>query len=158
MSEIYPVKISSRDDKIIPLLVEAAIRKKGITSIKAIYVDSRIKGFMFVEGDNKDDIKLVLSGIRGVKLDPLGYGKKVELKALSDQEIENLFRKKEEIVLNINVGDIVEIIRGPFKGEKAKVISKDDQKKTYTVLPLEAPVAIPITIQEKSIKLIKTSE
>ncbi|NPA22113.1 MAG: transcription elongation factor Spt5 [Candidatus Micrarchaeota archaeon] len=154
---IYPVKISARDAKIIPKLVEANIKRKGIKTIKAIYVDSRITGYMFIEGDDVDDIKAALSGVRGVNLNPLGYGK-VELKALSEEEIEKLFKRREELKQEIKVGDIVEIIRGPFKGEKAKVTAKDEQKGTYTVLPLEAPVAIPITIQEKSIKLIKTSE
>jgi transcriptional antiterminator NusG len=61
-------------------------------------------------------------------------------------------------VSGIVEGDIVEIVSGPFKGEKAKVRSKDEAKEEITVELLEAMVAIPVTIRGDSVRVLKHHE
>jgi transcriptional antiterminator NusG len=50
-------------------------------------------------------------------------------------------------------GQQVEIISGPFKGEKAKITRVNQSKEEVTVELLEAAVKIPVTIKAENIKV-----
>jgi transcriptional antiterminator NusG len=52
------------------------------------------------------------------------------------------------------LGDIVEIVGGPFKGERGKVTRLNKQKSEVIVELLEAAVPIPITLNLDSIKVV----
>ena len=57
--------------------------------------------------------------------------------------------------MNIKKNDIVEIISGPFKREKAKISRIDEQKEEVVVELLEAAVPIPVTLKMDSVKVIR---
>ncbi len=57
--------------------------------------------------------------------------------------------------MNIQEKDIVEIIHGPFKKEKAKVKRIDEQKEEIVVELLEAAIPIPITVKTDWVKVIR---
>jgi transcriptional antiterminator NusG len=60
-----------------------------------------------------------------------------------------------KVTVNIEKGDIVEIISGPFKRESAKVTRIDQQKEEVIVELLEAAVPIPITVKLDSVRVIR---
>ena len=53
---------------------------------------------------------------------------------------------------------IVELVSGPFKGEKAKVTRIDDAKEEITVELLDAMVPIPITVRGEQVRILKKKE
>ena len=57
--------------------------------------------------------------------------------------------------INIEKGDIVEIIGEPFKKEKAKVIRIDKSKGEAVVTLLAAVVPIPVTVKLDNVKVIR---
>ena len=57
--------------------------------------------------------------------------------------------------INIQKNDIVEIISGPFKREKAKITRLDKTKEEVVVELLEAAVPIPMTLKMDAIKVIR---
>jgi transcriptional antiterminator NusG len=57
--------------------------------------------------------------------------------------------------VNIEVGDIVEIIGQTFKGEKAKVTRLDKTKGEVVVSLLGASVPIPVTVKIDNVKVIR---
>jgi transcriptional antiterminator NusG len=59
---------------------------------------------------------------------------------------------------NIRKNDIVELISGPFKREKAKVTRINKQKEEIVVELLEAAVPIPITVKMDAVKVIRREE
>ena len=63
--------------------------------------------------------------------------------------------KKAEIELND--GDIVEVIGGPFKGEKGKVKRYDETKGEVTIELIEVTVPIPVTVNAGLVKVIEKS-
>ena len=67
-----------------------------------------------------------------------------------------LERVKKDV--NIQKNDIVEIISGPFKREKAKVTRVDKAKDEVVVELLEAAVPIPITLTLANVKVIRREE
>ncbi len=75
-------------------------------------------------------------------------------KPVALEEIQHFFETKKAKVV-VNDGDIVEIIGGPFKGEKGKIQRIDKVKDEVTVELLEASIPIPVTISVELVKLIK---
>ena len=58
-------------------------------------------------------------------------------------------------VVGIVEGDLVELISGPFKGEKARVQQIDQTKEEITVELIEAMVPIPVTVKGDSVRVIE---
>jgi len=82
------------------------------------------------------------------------YAREVLEKDVKLEEIEH-FLFPPSAVANIEEGMIVELISGPFKGEKAKVTRIDDAKEEITVELLDAMVPIPITVRGEQVRIIK---
>ncbi len=61
-------------------------------------------------------------------------------------------------VEGIAEGDIVELIAGPFKGEKARVQRIDETKDQVTVELYEATVPIPVTVRGDQIRVLDSEE
>jgi transcriptional antiterminator NusG len=57
-------------------------------------------------------------------------------------------------VEGIAEGDIIELIAGPFKGEKAQVQRIDENKDQVTVELYEATVPIPVTVRGDQIRVL----
>ena len=58
-------------------------------------------------------------------------------------------------VTGIAEGNIIEIISGPFKGEKARVQRIDESKEEVTVELIEAMVPIPITVRGDHVRVLE---
>ena len=52
-------------------------------------------------------------------------------------------------------GQLVEIISGPFKGDKAKITRVNAAKEEVTVELQEAAVKIPVTIKAENVKILQ---
>ena len=61
----------------------------------------------------------------------------------------------EKVVIGIAEGDIVELVNGPFKGEKARVQKIEEVKEEITVELIEAMVPIPVTVKGDSVRVIE---
>ena len=76
---------------------------------------------------------------------------------LNYSEVEHMLEQA-KVAVNIRKNDIVEIIAGPFKREKARVVRIDEAKEDVVVELLEAAVPIPITVKLDSVKVIRRDE
>jgi len=144
---IYTVKtIIGRENVVVEAIANKA--KHENLDIKALLHPEEIKGYIFVEGELQD-IETTLRGIphaRGIMRDGINL----------DEIKKFLEVKKTEI--HINQGDIVEIIGGPFKGEKGKVTRFDETKSEVTVELIEVTVPIPVTVNAGLVKVVKKNE
>ena len=61
-------------------------------------------------------------------------------------------------VAKITEGDTVEMVAGPFRGEKAKITHIDYAKEEITVELLDSMVPIPITVRGEQVRIIKRKE
>ena len=143
----YAIRVATKQEKIVSLIIEEKA-KKEMLPIYSIIFSENVKGYIFIEAE--DDIA-VLEAIRGVK-----HVKGLLQKPLEDEEVLKMLKVEEKVEEEMKVGDIVEIISGPFKGEKAKVTDIDKSKNEYTVIPLEALVQIPLRIKGKNLKVVKS--
>lgn len=141
---IYTVKTVVGREKIVLEALAAKAKSRGL-EIKALVHPEEIKGYIFVEGELKD-IQILIRDIphaRGVIRTPIEI-----------EKIERFLepRKKE---IKLEVGYIVEVIGGPFKGTKGKVTRFDKTKREVTIEPLEVAVPIPITISAEFVKILE---
>jgi transcriptional antiterminator NusG len=119
--------------------------KRKETGIYSILAPEKLRGYVLVETINPDGLGKVVKGIkraRGVVEGDIPF-----------KEIDHFLTPK-PLVAGIVVGDIVELIAGPFKGEKARVQQIDQSKEEITVELFEAVVPIPITIRGDHVRVL----
>ena len=73
------------------------------------------------------------------------------------EQIEH-FLSPASAVAKITEGDTVEMVAGPFRGEKAKITHIDYTKEEITVELLDSMVPIPITVRGEQVRIIKRKE
>lgn len=142
---IYVLRTTAnREDQVMDFLV-SNVQKKGL-NVYSIIRPHGMRGYVFIEAENKQQAEEAYFGIpyaRGVLPSEINY-----------QEIEHMLEQV-KVQVNIQKNDIVEIITGPFKREKAKVTRIDQQKEEVIVELLEAAVPIPITVKLDAVKVIR---
>ena len=147
-NEIYALRTTAnREDQVLDF-VSSNAQKKNL-SIASLIKPHGLRGYIFVESDNREDVEQAFHGVpyaRGLLPNIINYS-----------EIEHMLEQV-KIQVNIQKNDIVEIISGPFKREKAKVSRIDQQKEEVVVELLEAAVPIPITVKLDSVKVIRRDE
>ncbi|MEM4347282.1 MAG: transcription elongation factor Spt5 [Candidatus Altiarchaeota archaeon] len=162
-TKIYIVKVTTNQEKIVSQLMyeEVIARKKNNESESGIYsilYAPELKGYVLVEAENPGAVDNLARGISHTK--GLLLRKKGSLDSagvITLDELEKILRPT-PIVERVNKGDLVELINGPFKGEKARVARIDTTKNQITVELIEATVPIPVIVKAYDIKLIKKEE
>lgn len=144
---IFVVKTQVGQEENVANLFEKASKRTG--KIYSILAPKELRGYIFVEGEDKDVIKRIIKHMR--------YAREVLEKDVRLEEIEH-FLFPPSAVANIEEGMIVELVSGPFKGEKAKVTRIDDAKEEITVELLDAMVPIPITVKGEQVRILKKKE
>lgn len=113
----------------------------------AIMSPYEVKGYIFVETMHPDRVSYIAKGIKGYKGMVSGD--------IKIDEIEHYLTPK-PAVTGLELGAYVELIDGPFKGEKAKIMSIDSGKEEVTVQLVESMVPIPVTVRAEAIRMLDT--
>lgn len=142
---IYVIKVTTnKEDRALEMIEEKA-RKKEL-NVYSLARPHGLRGYIFLEADERETAEEAAYN--------LPYVKGIIGKTISYEEIKNML---EPTVAEINIekGDIVEIISEPFKKEKAKVIRIDKQKEEAIVSLLGAAVPIPVTVKLDNLRVIR---
>jgi transcriptional antiterminator NusG len=135
--------IVGRENVVLESLYNRAI--KNNIPIKALIHPEEIKGYVFVEGE-LENVKELIKGmvnVRGLITSPVNVS-----------ELEK-FLKPKESKIEVNIGDVIEVVSGPFKDTRGKITRIDNIKREVTIEPLEVSVPIPITIPIEFIKIVE---
>ena len=143
--EIYTIRTTIGRENIVMSEIESRVKTKGY-EIKALIHPEKLKGYVMVEG-KESDIREVVRDLR--------YIKGIIDKPVKIDDIKQFLETKEKEV-EINKGDIIEIVGGPFKRERGKVTRVG--KNEITVELLEAAVSIPVTVGIDSIRIVEKSK
>jgi len=116
--------------------------KTSDLDIKAVFHPEDLRGYIFIEGSEQAirDLASEVRNINGV------IDEEVDV-----EEIEKYLDEEEEDI-TIEVGDKVEVISGPFKGEEAKIDRVDEGNREVTIELLDAAVPIPTTVDIDSVR------
>ncbi len=139
------VKTSIGHEKTVADSIASRAKPKPI-GVFAILSPSTIRGYVFVEAMNTDNLREIVKGVRRTRGIVKGE--------TSFAEVEHFLSPK-PVVSGIVEGDIVELIAGPFKGEKARVQQIDESKEEITVELFEAMVPIPVTIRGDHVRVLE---
>jgi len=146
---LFAVRVTSGQEKVVAEMIYNKARKKPGT-VYSISIFDGLRGYIIIESDKPDTIKKLVKG--------LSYIRGVIDKEVNIKEIENLIQAAKSPIAKISKGDIVEVINGPFKGERAVVKRLDKSKDEVTIELVEAAVPIPVTIKVEMVKLFKKAE
>lgn len=116
-------------------------------NVYSISVIPGLKGYVLIEADNEITIQRAITNASHVK------GRGIVGGAVDVEELSGLLEAK-PLMKSIKEGMKVELIAGPFKGERAKVMRVNDTKEEVTVELVEAAVKIPVTIHAENIRII----
>ena len=141
---IYTVKTVVGRENIVSDSI-ASKSKSGNLNIYSIVHPEEIRGYIFVEGPIRDIEKSLqmVPHIRGLIKKPVDIS-----------QIQR-FLQPRKVEITLDVKDIVEVIGGPFKGERGKVTRYDKTKREVTIELLDVAIPIPITV---SVEFVKLSE
>ena len=141
---IFTIKTVVGRENIVLDSIASKANSQGL-EIQALVHPEEIKGYIFVEGDLRDIEKAVqmVPHVRGLIKTP------IELKDIQR------FLEPRIMEIELDKGDIVEVIGGPFKGERGKVVRYDKTKRECTIELVEVTVPIPVTVSVEFVKLIE---
>lgn len=118
----------------------------GEKDVFAILSPANLRGYLFVEGMNTERLREKTRDIRKARSFVDGETSLAEI----DHYLTPL-----STVVGMVEGDLVELINGPFKGERARVQHIDNNKEEITVELIEAMVPIPVTVKGDSVRIIE---
>ena len=141
-SKFFAIRTTGGQEHIVVNLAQNRINSKRIPVRSILLLDS-FKGYIIIEAQNSNIAYDALIGVRHVKGQIRGE--------LPYKDIENYLVKR-PVVSELNIDDTVEVIAGPFKSMKAKITRVDYEKQEATVLLLDSPYQIPVTVDANYLK------
>ena len=146
---VYAVKTTVNQEQAVANLVESAIKERSEHGITAILVPEELRGYVLVEASFSEAIEQIIQNI------PHARGLiKGELRL---EEVEHFLTPKPSVA-GIVDGSIIEIVSGPFKGERARVKKVDETHEELTIELFEAMVPIPVTVRGDSVRVLSKEE
>ena len=146
-TSVYAVKTTNRQERAVADNIYAAVKDDiDDIAITSVIVPDELKGYILVETyeplarveelmERIPSARIVLKG--GMPLEEVGH-----------------YLTPKPTVTGIDEGTIVELISGPFKGEKAIVKRVDSAKEEITVELYESVLPIPITVRGDNVRII----
>jgi len=144
--QIYAVRTTSGQEKTVAdlLMSRIALKKLPVSSVLAPEV---IKGYIFVEAAGPHFVDEAISGMKHARARTKGV--------IGVSAIERFLITK-PVIEDLALGDLVEVVGGPFRGLKAKITDVDAAKEELVIELLEEGFAtLPITVHADYVKLVQ---
>ena len=147
-SSIFPVKTTGGQERTVATFVanRAQQKKKPIYSVLAL---DTWKGYVLFEAPNSQVVDESIQGFKHVRSKIPGM--------MQYQDIEKFLVTK-SMVAELNDNDTVEIVAGPFKGMRAKITRVEKEKQEVTVVLLDTPYQLPISLDAAYLKLVERAK
>lgn len=143
-SKFFAIRTTGGQERMVADMLYTKVTAKKI-GIRSVMVLESFKGYIIVEAPDSNVAYEGLAGIRHVRGQIRGD--------LPFKDIEGYLVKK-PTVTELSIDDTVEVIAGPFKGMKAKITRVDYEKQEATVVLLDSPYQIPVTVDANYLKKV----
>lgn len=143
-SKFFAIRTTGGQERVVAGQIQVRVNAKKI-GIRSVMVLDSFKGYIIVEAPDSNVAYEALAGIRHVRGQIRGD--------LPFKDIEGYLVKK-PVVSELNIDDTVEVIAGPFKSMKAKITRVDYEKQEATVVLLDSPYQIPVTVDANYLKKV----
>ncbi|MAG22119.1 MAG: transcription elongation factor Spt5 [Candidatus Diapherotrites archaeon] len=144
---IFPVRTTVGQERLVVDIITNKIKSDEL-QIYSLSVIPGLKGYILIEAEDELTVRHSITNTPHIK------GQGIVKGAIKIDELDSLLEAK-PLMKSIEEGAKVELISGPFKGEKARVLRVNTTKEEVTVELLEAAVKIPVTIKAENIRIIK---
>jgi len=145
---IYVIKTTANQERTVANLIEKVTKKEHL-GIHAVLAPDELKGYVLVEAATPEDVDQVIQNVPHAR---------TMIKGQSSFEEISHFLTPKLTVTGITEGCIVELISGPFKGEKARVKRIDSAHEEITVELFEAMVPIPVTVRGDNVRILRRED
>lgn len=143
-SKFFAIRTTGGQERMVADMLYTKVTAKKI-GIRSVMVLESFKGYIIVEAPDSNVAYEALAGIRHVRGQIRGD--------LPFKDIEGYLIKK-PTVTELSIDDTVEVIAGPFKSMKAKITRVDYEKQEATVVLLDSPYQIPVTVDANYLKKV----
>ena len=143
---IFTISTTVGQEKVIMDLLYNKIKQNEL-EVYSLVEMADLKGYLLVEADSKKTAELLIHNVPHIK------GGKIVEGTIEIKEIAGVLESR-PLMTAIKPGQTVEIILGPFKGSRAKVIRVNLAKEEVVIELFDATVKIPITIKAENIKVL----
>ena len=145
VSHFFIIRVTmGREMQVMERLESQTTRVPGIYALIKPY---SLKGYLIVESDGYESVSQLIYNIKHVR----GI---IKRELTKEEALKTIESKKQTI--EINAGDIVKVLAGPFKGETATVKNVNKEKGEITVMFLESAVPISVNIRISDVSTIKS--
>ena len=142
-SKFFVVRVAGGQESMIASMLQTRLNAKKMNGIYSVLFLENFKGYVIVEAVDSNIAYEALHGIRHIRGQIRGE--------LPFKDLEGYLIKK-PVVTELTIDDTVEIIAGPFKSMKAKITRVDYEKQEATVVLLDSPYQIPVTVDANYLK------
>ena len=142
-SHLFAIRTTGGQEKVVLNLLQNRVRTQNINIQSVLLVDN-LKGYVVLEAIDVNQAFNAIQGVRHIRGQLRGE--------LEFKDIEGYLVKK-STVTELAVDKVVEIIGGPFKGMKATITRIDHDKEEATVILLDAPYQLPVTVDANYLKI-----
>jgi transcriptional antiterminator NusG len=145
---IFPVKTTGGQEK----TVATFVAKRAVQKNKPIYAVLALdtwKGYVLFESSTSQAVDESIQGFKHVRSKIPGM--------MQYQDIEKFLVTK-SMVAELNEGDTVEIVSGPFKSMRAKITRLEKEKQEVTVILLDTAYQMPISLDAAYLKLVERAK
>lgn len=144
----FAVKTTGGQEKTVANYAYNALLRRP-RPIYSILVLEGMKGYVLFEAPNAQVVIETVMGFKHVRSTVQG------MIPFSDVE---RFLVSKPTISELNVNDIVEIIAGPFKGMKARIDRLETSRGEATIVLLDTPYQLPVTVDANYLKIVKKTE
>ena len=145
---IYAIKTMVGQEKNAAELIEIRVRTKNLP-IFSILAPETLRGYIFLEAFDSNMLDEAISGIKHIKSRVPG--------SVNFSDLEQYLISK-PVIEELDVGFVVEITGGPFKGMRGKITRINRVRLEATLELFEATFTLPITVHADYLKLIEKTE
>lgn len=145
---IFVLKTTANQERAVANLLEKAAARGG-HDIRSILIPEELKGYALVETPHREFLEQAMAGLHHAR--SLVRGETL-VKDIAH------FLVPKAMVTGITEGAIVEVVSGPFKGEKARIKRIDSAREEITVELFDALVPIPVTLRGDHVRVLTKEE
>jgi|TARA_B100001971_G_C18261676_1_gene587542 transcriptional antiterminator NusG len=144
-TQLYTVKVTMGQERNVATMLADRSKVEGLP-ISSILSPIELKGYIIIESLAPHAVDELIRGMRHARSRVPGL--------VDPKEVDHYLETK-PIVEGLEMGSLVEVIAGPFKGMEAKIVRVDASKEEVTVEILEAAFTLPITVHADYVRELK---
>jgi len=141
-SRFYAVYVTSTMEEKVALIIASRVQYLGL-DIRSIVVPVDLRGYIILEVGNPADLYAAIKGIRHIKRRKPLLMRKEEVIKLAMPTVE---------VPELEPGMVVQIVAGPFRGMRGRVVSVNESKGEVNLVLLESDIDLVVTLPIEHVK------